>query len=103
MPPLITTPHALKERKFALKAIEAALKNLDATELDPDPWEEHCLVVALAAFACELYPVVVEQIDVMARPILKRSPLIVAALSAQPRSFPKEMLRAGLARIDKLK
>ena len=88
---------------MALNAIEAVLKKLDATELDPDHWEEHCLVVALAAFACELYPIVVEQIDLMAQPVPRRSPLIVAALSAQPRRFPKAMLRAGLVRIEKLK
>ena len=99
--PLIT-PGALKERKSALKSIQVVQKKLDGTELEPDSWEEHCLVMALPAFACELYPVVVEQIELTATPAHKRSPLILAAFSAQPPRFPKARLRAGLMRIERL-
>src|SRR5262245_2552525 len=74
----------------------AALDILDAEHREPDRWEEECLSYALGAMACGMYLVAEVELAAFRRPIEERSPEVLAALSARPARFTKEMLRHGL-------
>ena len=74
----------------------AALTLLDAEHREPDRWEEECLSYALGAMACGMHLVAEVELAAFSRPIAERSPDAVAALTARPARFTKDMLRHGL-------
>jgi hypothetical protein len=74
----------------------AALDHLDATQREPDRWEEECLSYALGAMACGMYLVAEVELAAFARPVAERSPDVLTALAQKPARFTKDMLRHGL-------
>ena len=74
----------------------AALALLDAEHREPDRWEEECLSYALGAMACGMYLVAEVELAAFKRPLVERSPDVIAALAAKPARFTKAMLRHGV-------
>ena len=88
---------ATMDRKDRLyDTFTAALALLDAEHREPDRWEEECLSYALGAMACGMYLVAEVELAAFKRPLVERSPEVVAALAAKPARFTKAMLRHGL-------
>ena len=83
-----------KERLY--ETFSAALNLLDAEHREPDRWEEECLSYTLGAMACGMYLVAEVELAAFKRPLVERSPEVVAALAAKPARFTKAMLRHGL-------
>ena len=74
----------------------AALDLLDKENREPDRWEEECLSYALGAMACGLHLAAEVELAAFKRPLVERSPDVIAALAAKPARFTKAMLRHGV-------
>lgn len=86
-----------ERRKRLHRSFVAALDLLDTLEREPDRWEEECLSYALSALACGLYLVAEVELEAFDRPIAERSSDVMAVLEQWPQRFTKEMLRHGMA------
>jgi hypothetical protein len=85
--------YSVAEKQAVHEAFEALLEGLDASDGEPDQWEEECLARALAAMICGRYRVAAVLVTKAGDPANRQ--YSAGAGDARP-SLTKEDFRRGL-------
>lgn len=91
--------YSVAEKHAVHEAFEALLEVLDASDREPDGWEEYCLAQSLTAMACGTYRLAAVELQMFSSPRGARADEILQYHYSAPQKFTKERLRYGLTSI----